>query len=117
MNSLEETAADRNGLPCAETGRAPSGAAAAVLQDAQAAGSNGTTRPQNSSQQEPGSDSDGQPAVDNNDGLDEWIIGNIDDAERRTARVALLVAAAKPFQHRQAQVLMAIGSVFDKSVD
>jgi hypothetical protein len=49
--------------------------------------------------------------------LDAWILQNLDDAEVRTRRVGVLVAAARPFSYKQAEVLMAIGDVYDRSVD
>ncbi|KAK9917227.1 hypothetical protein WJX75_002070 [Coccomyxa subellipsoidea] len=49
--------------------------------------------------------------------IDAWILQNLDDVKARTQRVELLVAAAKPQQYQHVTVLMAIGDIYDKSVE
>ena len=49
--------------------------------------------------------------------IDGWILQNLDDVNVRTLRVELLVQAAKPQQYPHVDVLMAIGDIYDKSVD
>lgn len=49
--------------------------------------------------------------------IDAWILQNLDDVNARTLRVELLVQAAKPQQYTHVDVLMAIGDIYDKSVD
>lgn len=49
--------------------------------------------------------------------IDGWILQNLDDVKARTLRVELLVQAATPQQYPHVDVLMAIGDIYDKSVD
>ncbi|BDA46287.1 hypothetical protein COCOBI_08-3790 [Coccomyxa sp. Obi] len=49
--------------------------------------------------------------------IDGWILQNLDDVEARTLRVELLVQAAQPQRYEHVNVLMAIGDIYDKSVD
>lgn len=50
------------------------------------------------------------------EGLDDWILSNLDDHTLRRARVSALVAAAQPFQYQQSEVLMVIGTALSTSV-
>lgn len=59
----------------------------------------------------------GGNAALNEDVLDAWILQNLDDLELRNKRVEVLVAAAKPQQYPHVEVMMAIGDIYDKSVE
>jgi hypothetical protein len=50
------------------------------------------------------------------EGLDDWILSNLDQPTLRRARVSALVQAAQPFQYQQSEVLMVIGSALSTSV-
>lgn len=49
--------------------------------------------------------------------LDGWILQNLDEPDTRTARVDVLVAAAKPLRYEHVDVLMTIGNVYDRNVE
>ncbi|KAF6265604.1 hypothetical protein COO60DRAFT_1623787 [Scenedesmus sp. NREL 46B-D3] len=50
------------------------------------------------------------------EGLDDWILSNLDQPTLRRARVSALVRAAQPFQYRESEVLMVIGTALSTSV-
>jgi hypothetical protein len=50
------------------------------------------------------------------EGLDDWILSNLDQPTLRRARVSALVAAAQPFQYQRSEVLMVIGTALSTSV-
>jgi cyanate lyase len=50
------------------------------------------------------------------EGLDDWILSNLDQPTLRRARVSALVAAAQPFGYQLSEVLMVIGTALSTSV-
>eukprot|EP00879_Flechtneria_rotunda_P014637 GHRR01015296.1.p1 GENE.GHRR01015296.1~~GHRR01015296.1.p1 ORF type:complete len:383 (+),score=106.09 GHRR01015296.1:506-1654(+) len=50
------------------------------------------------------------------EGIDEWIMSNLDQPTLRRARVTALTKAAKPFQFQHCEVLMVIGTSLSTSV-
>ena len=49
--------------------------------------------------------------------LDAWILQNLDVPDTRTARVDVLVAAAKPLRYEHVDVLMTLGNSYDRNVE
>ncbi len=43
------------------------------------------------------------------DGLDAWILSNLDDTTLRRRRVSRLTPAARPFRHPGAELLLTLG--------
>lgn len=52
----------------------------------------------------------------NEEGLDDWIMTNLEQPTLRRARVSALTGAALPFQHDLCDVLLTIGTSLSTSV-